>query len=96
MLGRLRMTLEECERAYLELSQKIFRPKRCKYSPMRLVDRLSLSERFDSRVLEALVKKVVKEKMGDAHALLRDPDSDEPGCNVFVANPFPSPPSRWP
>ena len=84
MLGRLRMTLEECERAYLELSQKIFRPKRCRYSPMRLVDGLSLSERFDSKVLELLMKRVIKEKTGDAHALLRDGESDGEGCNVFV------------
>ena len=84
MLGRLKMSLDECEGAYLELSQKIFRPKRYKYNPMKLIDSFSLSERFDSKVLEVLVKKAIKEKTGDAHALLCDKDSTSPGCKVSV------------
>lgn len=83
MLGRLRMSLDECEQAYLELSHKIFRPKRCKYSPMKIIDGYSLSERFDSTVLEKLMKKVIKERTGSEHHLLQDGGSPKSSpCKV--------------
>jgi len=56
------MTLQECKRAYLKLSSKIFEPKRLGWNfGMRAVDFLQANGRFDSAVLEKVIKEMIQE-----------------------------------
>lgn len=65
MLGCLRMTVNECEEAYIRLAKTIFKPKRWKYNAFsRGVDFFSASERYDSSKLESVVKEIIKARTG--------------------------------
>ena len=80
MLGRLRMTLNECEDAYLSLSERIFTPKRSTFNPLRSKDFLLADGRFDYKILEEVIKDIIVQNPGfDESALLKDPD---PYCKV--------------
>ena len=87
MLGRLRMSLQECKRAYLELSATIFLPKRGTWNiGRRTVDFLQADGRFDSEVFEAAIKATIRDhSIGMAadstseNILLEDADSS---CKV--------------
>ncbi|KAE8442348.1 hypothetical protein EG329_003419, partial [Mollisiaceae sp. DMI_Dod_QoI] len=83
MLGRLRMSLDECERAYLELSERIFTPKRSFSNYLlRSKDFLRADGKFDHKVLEGAVKSIIARNPGlDESTLLKDSD---PQCKVFV------------
>lgn len=83
MLGRLRMTLGECEDAYLKLSKRIFQPKRGRFNkPMQIVDFLNADGKFDSKVLEDAIKEVIRGRGVDEDVLLKDPES---ACKVYAA-----------
>lgn len=56
MLGRLQMTLEECEDAYLRLAEKIFSPRRSTMNPLRVPDYFQANGKFDHEVLENAVR----------------------------------------
>lgn len=81
MLGRLRMTLDECEDAYLNLSDQIFNPKRAKFDPRRSKDFLLANGKFDHKILEKAIKNIIVQKLGsdEQSALLKEPD---PRCKV--------------
>jgi nitrite reductase/ring-hydroxylating ferredoxin subunit len=80
MLGRLRMTLNECEDAYLNLSERIFTPKRSIFSPLRGKDFLLADGKFDYKALEEAIKDIIGRTPGfDESSLLKDPD---PQCKV--------------
>ncbi|KAJ0327316.1 hypothetical protein COL5a_006108 [Colletotrichum fioriniae] len=65
MLGCLRMTVNECEEAYIRLAKTIFKPKRWKYNAFsRGVDFFSASERYDSSKLGSVVKEIIKARTG--------------------------------
>ncbi|KAL2760120.1 hypothetical protein ACRALDRAFT_1073881 [Sodiomyces alcalophilus JCM 7366] len=84
MLGRLRMTLDECHDAYIQLAKSIFKPKRYRYDIFsRTVDFLSAKERFDSSKFEQVVRKILRERTGSEHTPLRDSDQTSP-CKVSV------------
>ncbi|GJC78504.1 vegetative incompatibility protein HET-E-1 [Colletotrichum liriopes] len=84
MLGCLRMTVEECEDAYIRLAKTIFKPKRWKYNCFsRGMDFLSASERYDSSKLEDVVKAIIKARTGSEKAPLLDLNEDAI-CKVFV------------
>ncbi|KZL79415.1 ankyrin repeat protein, partial [Colletotrichum incanum] len=84
MLGCLRMTVEECEDAYIRLAKTIFKPKRWKYNCFsRGMDFLSASERYDSSKLEDVVKAIIKARTGSEKAPLLDLNEDT-RCKVFV------------
>ncbi|KAF2186398.1 FabD/lysophospholipase-like protein [Zopfia rhizophila CBS 207.26] len=80
MLGRLRMSLDECEDAYLKLSKRIFQPKRRFAKAAKAADYLQANGRFDSKKLEEVIKEYIASKT-DEDALLKDTD---PQCKVFV------------
>lgn len=66
MLGRLRMSLDDCELAYLQLSESIFTPKR---KGMNLFDRAKdkwkANGKFDHKGLEsAIIDIIVASKQG--------------------------------
>ncbi|KAH0562548.1 hypothetical protein GP486_002769 [Trichoglossum hirsutum] len=81
MLGRLRMSLRDCEKAYLQLSERIFNPKRHSLHAFgKAKDFLMANGKFDSQALEDAIKEVVVSiaKMPEGE-LLQDP---EPECKV--------------
>ncbi|OBR02356.1 Ankyrin repeat protein [Colletotrichum higginsianum IMI 349063] len=84
MLGCLRMTIEECENAYIRLAETIFKPKRWKYDCFsRGLDFFSASERYDSSKLEDVAKAIIKTRTGSEEAPLLDLNEDAE-CRVFV------------
>ena len=75
MLGRLKMSIDECIDAYLQLSDRIFQKKR-----HRVTVKGKIQGRFDSDELERAVKEVIKGQGLQEEALLKDtPDAS---CKV--------------
>jgi len=57
------MTLDECEKAYLTLSKRIFSPKRAKFNVFgQGNDFLRANGRFDTSALESAIWDVIKER----------------------------------
>jgi hypothetical protein len=86
MLGRLRMTIPECIKAYTELSKAIFTPKHSRASPVRGVEYLNGDGKFDSETFEKAIKsqiKISKVAENDDQILLQDPESP---CKVYVTS----------
>jgi len=71
MLGRLRMTIDECIDAYLSLSDQIFQKKR-----HRVTIKGNIQGRFDSEELAQAVKKIVTGKGLQEDTLLKDESGD--------------------
>jgi hypothetical protein len=67
MLGRLKMSIDECISAYLTLSDDIFHKKR-----HRVTIKGKIQGRFDSDALEAAVKQVIRGHGYQEDALLKD------------------------
>jgi hypothetical protein len=79
MLGRLRMELGDCEKAYSKLSEKIFTPPRSRANIIgQAIDFLQANGRFDAKVLESTIKECIS-TVADEDILLKDPGSD---CKV--------------
>ncbi|KAL2131177.1 hypothetical protein VTI74DRAFT_5443 [Chaetomium olivicolor] len=76
MLGRLRMTVDECIDAYTMLSDRVFEKK-----SHRVNMKGKLQGRFDGAELERAIKTIVVNHGLGEDALLQDPDST---CKVFV------------
>jgi hypothetical protein len=77
MLGRLRMSIDECIDAYLSLSDRIFQKKR-----HRATIKGKIQGRFDSEELARAVKEVVKAQGLQEDMLLKDTLDD--ACKVWV------------
>jgi hypothetical protein len=75
MLGRLRMTIDECINAYLSLSDRVFQKKRHRVSVKG-----QIQGRFDSEELAQAVKEVIAKQGLPQDALLKD--ASETACNV--------------
>lgn len=75
MLGRLRMSVDECIAAYTSLSDKVFEKKKHRISSSG-----KLRGRFDSSALERAVKQVLEESGFGAEELLKDPSKT--ACKV--------------
>jgi uncharacterized protein (UPF0335 family) len=69
MLGRLEMSVDECLKAYTDLSEDVFHKKR--RIPINIKG--VLKERYDSKVLELAVKKILRDRKLDENALLKNP-----------------------
>ena len=82
MLGRLRMTLDECQSAYTHLSETIFTPVHNPVDPRRLYKYLKASGKFESAPLEDSIKSTISSKQLHDDTLLKDKDKD--ACKVFV------------
>jgi len=81
MLGRLHMTIDECEDVYVELAQKIFVPNRSKANIVgQALDFVNARGKFSSEALEAGIKDAVKSKGFSDDQLLYNPKDD--GCKV--------------
>ena len=75
MLGRLRMSVDECIEAYLSLSDRVFQKKR-----HRVTIKGNIQGRFDSEELARAVKEVVKGQGLEKDALLKE--GPEAVCKV--------------
>lgn len=83
MLGRLHMTLEECEDSYLKLSERIFTPTRHWLNIFgQGKDFLQADGRFDANALETAIKECIRTKMPE-DTLLMDQETN-PSCRVYV------------
>ncbi|KAK6339833.1 hypothetical protein TWF718_009224 [Orbilia javanica] len=97
MLGRLHMGVEECINSWVGLSKRIFQPKHRTLDPRNITDFIKAKGRFDAKVLETEMKKIIKEKLSQSYnlpkkkhptsleeALLWDHCQADDGCKVFV------------
>jgi hypothetical protein len=75
MLGRLKMSIDDCIDAYLSLSDRVFKKK-----SHRVTVRGHIQGRFDSEELAQAVKEVVTKQGLQEDALLRDLSDD--ACKV--------------
>ena len=82
MLGRLRMTLDECESAYTSLAETIFTPVHYSANPVRFYKFLNAKGKFSSTPLEDCIRSTIASKDMSEHAPLKDQDPDT--CRVFV------------
>ncbi|PMD33055.1 phospholipase, patatin family protein [Hyaloscypha variabilis F] len=83
MLGRLKMDIDECITAYLEISRDVFQPKKKRYNVFgRASDAIKVRGRFDSEALKSGIQKIVVRAGEDRNAKLRI--ENEPKCRVFV------------
>ncbi|KAI4738404.1 phospholipase, patatin family protein [Aureobasidium sp. EXF-12298] len=75
MLGRLEMSIDECIKAYTDLSEDVFHKKR------RIPTGIKgdLKERYDSGALELAVKKILKQRNLDENALFKSPGGTKVG-----------------
>ncbi|KAK3355191.1 phospholipase, patatin family protein, partial [Neurospora tetraspora] len=76
MLGRLRMTIEDCISAYCMLADKVFEKK-----SHRVTLNGKVQGRFSAAQLEKVVKKVIVEQNLNQDELFKDPADS---CKVFV------------
>ncbi|OXV07447.1 hypothetical protein Egran_04789 [Elaphomyces granulatus] len=83
MLGRLRMSLDDCEAAYLNISRRIFQPIRHRANKIgQAVDFLQANGKFDAAKLEDCIKEILAELKMDQDMLLKE--DDDKACKVFV------------
>ena len=75
MLGRLKMSIDECIDAYLSLSDRVFQKK-----IHRVTIKGKIQGRFDSEELKRAVKDVVTKRGLHEDALLKDTSDD--ACKV--------------
>jgi patatin-like phospholipase/acyl hydrolase len=73
MLGRLRMSMAECEKAYIQIAEAIFTPRRHQMNiPGKAIDFLKVNGKFYEQPLEEILKQKIKDAGLDANALLED------------------------
>lgn len=78
MLGRLRMSVEECIAAYVELSSRVFQKKHV----MPVTVRGKVKARYSSEELQRAIEDVVEVQHLERDALLKD--TSPQACKVFV------------
>jgi patatin-like phospholipase/acyl hydrolase len=79
MLGRLRMSVDECIDAYIKLSKAIF-DERKSFPELR---RLGGSAQYAASAMEEKMKYIIRLKTGDEDAKMKDP-LKEKCCKTFV------------
>lgn len=79
MLGRLEMDVRSCITAYLNLAQEVFQRRNINIFA-RAAAAWRLEEKFDSKILEECIKRVVKQATGDKDAPLKR--ENDPRCRV--------------
>lgn len=83
VLGRLHMSLDECEEAYKDLSKKIFSAHaRGSGNPLRLYDFLQANGKFNAEPLEESVRTILNDHNLPENELLQDSEGE--ACKVFV------------
>ena len=82
MLGRLHMSLDECETAYMKLSSNVFKKNRSSADPRRIYDFLEANGKFSAQPLEDTVQEMLRDRNLADNELLKNGDLD--ACRVFV------------
>jgi len=83
MLGRLKMDVDDCITAYLQISRDVFQPKKRKFNLLgRARAALKVRGRFDSEALKKGIQTIVRKAGEPGEAKLKI--EDEPKCRVFV------------
>ena len=82
MLGRLRMSLDQCEAAYMRLSSNVFKKSRHSADPKRIYDFLEANGKFSPQPLEDAVREMLRERELTDNELLKSHDAE--ACKVFV------------
>jgi hypothetical protein len=89
MLGRLRMTIDQCEEKFLEFSKEIFTPVGSEAnSSDQVSDFFQANGKFSTQALEDSIKRIVREMYLSDDVLFHD-TSD---CNVYagiILHPLP-------
>ncbi len=81
MLGRLRMSIDQCEEVYVALSEKIFTPRRAAGDVVgRVLDFVDAQGRFSTEALETCIKSIIKNEGFSEDELFYTRDEDT--CNV--------------
>lgn len=75
MLGRLKLSIDECIDAYLSLSDRVFQKTR-----HRVTVKGNVQGRFDSKELERAVKEIITKQGLHENTLLKDASDD--ACKV--------------
>lgn len=82
MLGRLRMSVDQCEEAYLDLSRRIFKSKRTRSNFLgKASDLFLVNGKFNTDELETTIKEVVSRNSSAVNTPLLE-DSESPPCRV--------------
>ncbi|KAF9045177.1 acyl transferase/acyl hydrolase/lysophospholipase [Panaeolus papilionaceus] len=84
MLGRLRMTIAQCEEAYDVISREVFGKRRRGWIGNEIGEKSAFAAytyMYEEKPLEEAVKRIVKEALGDSEATLAEPN---PTCRVLV------------
>ena len=79
MLGRLRMSVEECIAAYIDLSSRVFQKKHV----MPITSRGKVKARYSSKELQRAIEDVLAAQDLDKDTLLKD--TSPQACKVFVS-----------
>jgi hypothetical protein len=81
MLGRLKMDIEDCITAYLQISRDVFQPTKKRFNIFgRASDALNVRGRFNSEALKKGIQKIVEKAGETGEAKLKI--EDEPKCHV--------------
>jgi hypothetical protein len=80
MLGRLRMTIDECIKVFQHVSETVFGDAPGTFS--RLIGGISGKPFFSADRLEKVVKELLRCRGADPDTLLKD--SDHARCKVYV------------
>jgi hypothetical protein len=83
MLGRLRMSIDQCEEAYVKLSEEIFTLRRVNANILgRAYDFLNADGKFATQPLEANIKRLIQEAGLEENEKFDDRRADS--CKVYV------------
>jgi patatin-like phospholipase/acyl hydrolase len=84
MLGRLKMDVEDCIAAYLQISRDVFQPKKKRFDIFgRASAALKVRERFDSKELKKRIQTIVVQAGETGEAKLKIENA--PKCRVYVS-----------
>ncbi|KAF1347018.1 acyl transferase/acyl hydrolase/lysophospholipase, partial [Delphinella strobiligena] len=79
MLGRLKMSPDQCEKAYCKLSKEIFEPNYRPHDPRRALEKFRAEGKFDAIALEVAIKDVLKTVGLEDAPLMKE---DDPTCKT--------------
>jgi hypothetical protein len=77
MLGRLKMSIDECLAKYKRFMNTVFPPNIWKKTNL-----LAKGAMYDASALEGVIESLVKEKLGSENALLMDEQSEKDSCKM--------------
>lgn len=77
MLGRLKMSIEDCITAYAGLSEKVFKRRNVAFKAIKAA---AGKPWFDASVLEAEIRELIVERGANPDEMLKE--NSDPACKV--------------